>query len=97
MTTWHRSTVLAAVWPICLAAGTWGYIAGSLPARLIDRVSPIPMTLMGSAIGLLLVFRTTNTYQRLGEARILWGRAVRARAIEPQQQQQQWPIMIECP
>ena len=68
--------MLAAVWPICLAAGTWGYIAARLPARLLDRVSPIPMTLMGSAIGLLLVFRTTNTYQRLNEARILWGRAV---------------------
>ena len=31
---------------------------------------------MGSAIGLLLVFRSNNTYQRLAEARLLWGRAI---------------------
>jgi hypothetical protein len=74
--TWRFSTVLAAVWPIILLFTTWAFAIASLPKTLLPRVSPIPLTLMGSAIGLLLVFRTNNTYQRLNEARILWGRAV---------------------
>ena len=76
VTTWRYSTVLAALWPICLCASAWAYFVASLPPRILPRTSPLPLTLMGSAIGLLLVFRTTNTYQRLAEARLLWGRAV---------------------
>ena len=34
------------------------------------------MSFMATALGLLLVFRTTNSYQRLTEARARWGRAV---------------------
>lgn len=74
--TWRFSTVLAALWPIIVAAVAWAYLVGSLPAAWLPRTSPGPHGLMGSAIGLLLVFRTNNTYQRLGEARLLWGRAV---------------------
>ena len=33
-------------------------------------------SLFGQALGLLLVFRTQNSYARLSEARALWGRAV---------------------
>lgn len=39
-------------------------------------MTPVPLTLMGSAIGLVLVFRVNNLYGRLMEARGLWGRAV---------------------
>ena len=74
--TWRFSTVLAALWPICLVLGVWAYLVASIPPTLLPRTSPIPMSLMGSAIGLLLVFRTNNTYARLNEARLLWGRAV---------------------
>ena len=74
--TWPYSTVLASVWPICVAASAWAFCVASLPARLLPRTSPIPITLIGSAIGLLLVFRVNNLYGRVAEARLLWGRAV---------------------
>ena len=74
--TWPFSTVLASVWPICLAASLWAYGVASLPARFIPRASPVPLTLMGSAIGLVLVFRVNNLYARAAEARLLWGRLV---------------------
>ena len=34
----------------------------------------IPLSLQGTAIGLLLVFRTNNAYLRLAEAREQWGK-----------------------
>lgn len=74
--TWRYSTVLRALWPISLTAAIWAYLIASLPGALLPRTSPVPMSLFGQALGLLLVFRTNNTYQRLNEARILWGRAV---------------------
>lgn len=40
------------------------------------QVTPVGLTLQGTAIGLLLVFRTNNSYQRLAEARALWGKAI---------------------
>ena len=61
VTTWRWSTVLAALWPTCLFVTLWAYVVASLPTSLIPRTSPVPLTLMGSAIGLLLVFRTNNT------------------------------------
>ena len=69
--TWRFSTILAALWPIIIFFTTWAFAIASLPKSFLPRVSPIPLTLMGSAIGLLLVFRTNNTYQRLNEVRIL--------------------------
>lgn len=74
--TWRYSTILTALWPICLLCAIWAFGVASLPARFLPRTSPVPLTLMGSAIGLLLVFRSNNTYNRLYEARVLWGRAV---------------------
>jgi putative membrane protein len=74
--TWRHSTVLASVWPICLLAALLGTAFASLPQRFLPRTSPVPLTLMGSAIGLVLVFRTNNLYSRLSEARQLWGKAV---------------------
>ena len=74
--TWRFSTVLAALWPIILVAAAWAFLVASLPSAWLPRTAPGPHGLMGSAIGLLLVFRTNNTYQRLNEARLLWGRAV---------------------
>lgn len=74
--TWRFSTVFRAVYPICMAAALWGFFVTSLPPGLLPRCSPVPMSLIGAALGLLLVFRVNNSYQRLGEARGLWGRAV---------------------
>ena len=74
--TWRYSTILTALWPIMLAASAWAFLVASLPTRWLPRTAAGPHGLIGSAIGLLLVFRTNNTYQRLSEARLLWGRAV---------------------
>lgn len=76
MFTWRYSTVFAAVWPISTLAAIWAFAVASLPRSLLPRTSPLPMSFIGSALGLLLVFRTNNTYLRLSEARLLWGRAV---------------------
>ncbi|EOD38332.1 hypothetical protein EMIHUDRAFT_224720 [Emiliania huxleyi CCMP1516] len=69
--TWRHSTVLASVWPICLSLSLWSFCVASLPARFLPRTSPLPLTAMGSAIGLLLVFRVNNLYGRVAEARLL--------------------------
>ena len=74
--TWPYSTVLASVLPLCVFFSAWGYAVASIPARWLPKMTPVPLTLMGSAIGLVLVFRVNNLYGRLMEARGLWGRAV---------------------
>ncbi|KAL3926104.1 MAG: hypothetical protein SGPRY_003460 [Prymnesium sp.] len=43
-------------------------LVGSMP-----RLIPLPHTLLGSALGLLLVFRTNAAYDRFWEARKRWG------------------------
>ena len=40
---------------------------------LIAGLTPTPHLLLGSALGLLLVFRTNTAYDRFWEARKLWG------------------------
>jgi len=74
--TWPYSTVFASVLPLCLFFAAWGYAVASVPARWLPKMTPVPLTMMGSAIGLVLVFRVNNLYGRLMEARGLWGRAV---------------------
>lgn len=74
--TWRFSTVLASVLPLCTFFAAWAYAVASIPAQHLPRMTPVPLTLMGSAIGLVLVFRVNNLYGRLMEARGLWGRAV---------------------
>lgn len=68
LVTWRYSTILRALWPISLTAAVWAFIVTSLPSRFLPRTSPVPLSLFGQALGLLLVFRTNNTYQRLAEA-----------------------------
>ena len=62
--TWPYSTVLRAVSPISALASVWAFAIASLPRALLPRTSPVPMSLMGTALGLLLVFRTNNSYLR---------------------------------
>lgn len=42
-------------------------------AACVPNLPPIPHTLLGSALGLLLVFRTNAAYDRFWEARKQWG------------------------
>ena len=67
--TWRFSTILYAVAPIAALSSLWAFIIARLPAVLLPRTSPVPMSLMGTALGLLLVFRTNNSYLRLMEVR----------------------------
>jgi len=70
--TWPYSTVLKTVVPVSALSSLWAYAIARLPLALLPRTSPVPMSLMGTALGLLLVFRTNNSYLRLSEARQLW-------------------------
>jgi len=74
--TWRFSTILRCVFPVSLVASLWAYLIAGLPGVLLPRTSPVPMSLMGTALGLLLVFRTNNSYLRLSEARELWSQVV---------------------
>jgi len=85
LTTWGRSTIFRAVVPCVASAVGWATIFLVLHSRSrlwsasrggLLKVTPVGLTLQGTAIGLLLVFRTNNSYQRLAEARALWGKAI---------------------
>ena len=77
---WGRSSVLRSVWPAVIAISVWSsFIALAFPSGiLLARASSmaLPLSLQGSAIGLLLVFRTNNAYSRLEEARDTWSKLV---------------------
>ena len=74
---WRHSTVFANVWPVALIASvTSTLFLWLVPAHFLPGLNPFPMSLQGTAIGLLLVFRTNNSYQRLSEAREQWSRAI---------------------
>ena len=84
---WPTSTVLHAVWPCCLLVGLWALLVGHIDMRWPEllaklglsssrSVTSLPIELQGTAIGLLLVFRTNNGYDRLAEARALLGRVL---------------------
>ena len=77
---WPFSTITHAILPCVAACFVWALaVAAALPSFL-PRVAQasaqmwIPLSLQGTAIGLLLVFRTNNAYLRLAEAREQWGR-----------------------
>ena len=77
--TWRYSTVARAVLPLVALAAAWSLLvvnAARASHLLAFKGSPLPVSLQGTAIGLLLVFRTNNSYQRLAEARMLWGRII---------------------
>ena len=74
--TWRFSTILSSVAPVSLVASLWAYIIAGLPGVLLPRTSPVPMSLLGTALGLLLVFRTNNSYRRLSEAREYWSQLI---------------------
>ena len=79
--TWRFSSIMRATLPCVIASFGWSFTV----ACALTSISPmsfvlkaqnlwIPLSLQGTAIGLLLVFRTNNAYLRLAEAREQWGR-----------------------
>lgn len=47
-----------------------------LPPHLVFSLSVVPFQLLGTALGLLLVFRTNSSYARFNEGRVVWGQCV---------------------
>ena len=100
--TWHRSTVFHAVWPPTLFIGVWALVVGLIDMHfplLITKIfgamrpiSALPAELQGTAIGLLIVFRTNNGYDRLAEARAALGRALSLSREMAQSVACTWPL-----
>ncbi len=60
------------VWAVAVALVHWRF-----PQGLI-WISPLPITVVGVALGVLLAFRNSAGYERYWEGRTLWGRLVNA-------------------
>jgi len=75
----YRGTVLSRLWPRIAGYGilTAGTVGVDLALGLPD-VSPLAHSLVGIAMGMLLVFRTNTSYDRFWEGRKRWGGIVNA-------------------
>ena len=71
---WKGSSIARAVLPRVLAVTAWSAVVATVGRRL--PMSPVGLLPMGTAIGLLLVFRNDQAYQRLAEARALYGKII---------------------
>jgi putative membrane protein len=71
---WKGSSIARAVLPRVLAVTGWSAVIATIGRRL--PMSPVGLLPMGTAIGLLLVFRNDQAYQRLAEARALYGKII---------------------
>jgi len=79
ITMWRTSVILRAVWPVSAVIFCWGLVVQSvLPKSILEAAAnqQLPLSLQGSAIGLLLVFHTNSAYRRLEEARKLMSKLV---------------------
>eukprot|EP00559_Dactyliosolen_fragilissimus_P006660 CAMPEP_0184866470 /NCGR_PEP_ID=MMETSP0580-20130426/22495_1 /TAXON_ID=1118495 /ORGANISM="Dactyliosolen fragilissimus" /LENGTH=582 /DNA_ID=CAMNT_0027366171 /DNA_START=497 /DNA_END=2245 /DNA_ORIENTATION=- len=80
----HNSAILSAVKFPVLSMFSWGVFISIVHRRLIATgrhslashlcIPTTPHSLMVSALGLLLVFRTNSAYQRFSEGRKIWER-----------------------
>ena len=77
---WPKCAVLSRIWPFIAIVTAWSITVSTLlPKNFLGRVAaPISTTLslQGTAIAFLLVFRTDNAYRRLEEARECWAQVV---------------------
>jgi len=77
---WRASRITRSILPCVAACFVWAFVVAALLPVLLPGVARrsanmwIPLSLQGTAIGLLLVFRTNNAYLRLAEAREQWGK-----------------------
>ena len=101
--TWHASTVWRAVRPCVLMMAAWALVIGLVDQHFprafqalfssVRPISALPVELQGTAIGLLIVFRTNNAYDRLAEARAVLGRALCLSREIAQSVACTWPLM----
>ena len=75
---WPRSTTARLVLPVCIAFSLWSCLAHALRIRYFPNFSaPLaPLTLISSAVALLLTLRMNLSLLRLQESRLAWGRLV---------------------
>ena len=77
---WRLSDITRAIMPMVATIFLWAAGVSTLLPMVAPQVAAratqmwIPLSLQGTAIGLLLVFRTNNAYLRLAESREQWGR-----------------------
>ena len=80
MTDLRFSQVSAAIMPEVLLSFAYAFTLSSLLHKLLPTIVAlntdmwVPLSLQGTAIGLMLVFRTNSAYVRLDEAREQWGK-----------------------
>lgn len=68
----RRPLSLLVAWSVLIAAAHWRFPKWEL------WISPMPLTVAGVALSILLAFRNNASYERYWEARTLWGRLVNA-------------------
>jgi len=75
---WPRSTTARLVLPVCAAFSLWACLAHALRVRYFPNfVAPLaPLTLISSAVALLLTLRMNLSLLRLQESRLAWQRLV---------------------
>ena len=75
---WPRSTTARLVLPVCVAFSLWSCVAHALRTRYFPNfAAPLaPLTLISSAVALLLTLRMNLSLLRLQESRLAWGRLV---------------------
>ena len=75
---WYLSTTAAQVAPVALALTLWAALVCYLRNKtgLALTMPMAPLTLVSSALVLLLTLRTNQSFTRLLEARLAWGRCV---------------------
>ena len=77
---WPFCLVMQATWPLLLFSILWSFfVSAVVPTQLLlqwSRGLQATMYLQGTAIGLLLVFRTEGAYRRLEEARKEWSNII---------------------
>ena len=77
-TTWHLSTTAMVIWPPVIFFGVWAAALCLAKKYLeVDLSVPLaPLTLVTTALALLLTTKTNQSLIRLLEARLAWGKLV---------------------
>ncbi|GMH51408.1 hypothetical protein TrLO_g15965 [Triparma laevis f. longispina] len=75
---WPASTTVRIVFPVVLSFISWAVIFHNIRKRYLPNFTfdIAPLSLISSAVALLLTLRTNQSLGRLQEARLAWGRLV---------------------
>ena len=77
----NLSSRILEAWPRILAATAVAIVVSLSKYAahwVVPTISPVPFTIMGVAISIMLGFRNTTAYNRFWEARTLWGAHINA-------------------